>query len=346
MGHSKPKKSLLQQVKEALDSKLAIGESKYYAKRRGEHTDHIYSWSTYKSYLKHCCYFVKWCKEQPVLESIGHKPRTLDECRVYVESWIQSDIDRGLSAYTVKLQLCSLAKLFSCSTTDFDIITPQRERSNITRSRGAVKRDEHFSTKNNADLITFCKCTGLRRSELAQIRGSDLIKEGDAYYLEIQRNTKGGRPRVSPVVGGKNEIELVLKLCNEAGEDKVFPKPSKNADIHSYRGEYATRIYNLHKRPLKEFKNERLIIYKNRIVKTYVSINGKRVFKGNEDYYITIDGKRKLISGFRDVSSVYYCRNELKGTYYDRKALFEASRALGHNRESIVAEHYLSSLKT
>ena len=63
-------------------------------------------------------------------------------------------------------------------------------------------------------------------------------------------------------------------------------------------------------------------------------------------YYITIDGKRKMISGFRDVSSVYYCRNELKGTYYDRKALFAASRSLGHNRESIVAEHYLSSLKS
>ena len=91
MGHSKPKKSLLQQVKETLDSKLAIGESKYYAKRMGEHTDHIYSWSTYKSYLKHCCYFVKWCKEQPVLEGIGHKPRTLDECRVYAEGWIQSN---------------------------------------------------------------------------------------------------------------------------------------------------------------------------------------------------------------------------------------------------------------
>lgn len=281
-----------------------------------------------------------------MLEGIGHKPRTLDECRVYAESWIQRNIDRGLSAYTVKLQLCSLAKLFSCSTNDFDIITPQRKRSNITRSRRTVKRDEHFSTKNNADLITFCKCTGLRRSELAQIRGTDLIKEGDAYYLEIQRNTKGGRPRVSPVVGGKNEIELVLKLCNEAGEDKVFPKPSKNADIHSYRGEYAARIYNVHKREINEFKSERLIVYKNEIIKSYTSKNGRKLINGNEDYYTTIDGKRTLLKGFRDVRSAYYCRKDLKGTAYDRKALFAASRALGHNRESIVAEHYLSSLKS
>lgn len=346
MGHSKPKKSLLQQVKDALDSKLAIGESKYYAKRMGEHTDHIYSWSTYKSYLKHCCYFVKWCKEQPVLEGIGHKPRTLDECRAYAESWIQSNIDRGLSAYTVKLQLCSLAKLFSCSTTDFDIITPQRERSNITRSRGIAERDKNFSEKNNSVLITFCKCTGLRRGELSQIRRNDLIEKDGKYFLYITKNPKGGRTRISPIIGNKEEIELVLKLCNNAGKNKIFPNPSENADIHSYRGEYAARIYNLHKRHINEFKNERLIIYKNEIVKSYTSKSGRKLIKGNEDYYTTINGKRTLLKGFRDVRSAYYCRKDLKGTVYDRQALFAASRALGHNRESIVAEHYLSSLKS
>ena len=81
-------------------------------------------------------------------------------------------------------------------------------------------------------------------------------------------------------------------------------------------------------------------------LKSYTSKSGRKLIKGNEDYYTTIDCKRTLLKGFRDVRSAYYCRKDLKGTTYDRKALFEASRALGHNRESIVAEHYLSSLKT
>ena len=344
MGHNKPRKSLTEQVTENLNSKLAIGESKYEAKLKNAHTEKIYSWSTYKAYLKHCCYFVKWCKEQPADERIGHKVRTLEECRLFVEKWIQAEMDRGQSPYTIKLEACALAKLYSCSTTDFDIITLQRKRSNITRSRGIAERDKNFSEKNNADLITFCKCTGLRRGELSQIRGNDLIEKDGNYFLHITKNTKGGRARTSPIIGNKEEIELVLKLCNNAGKDKIFPNPSENADIHSYRGEYATRIYNTYKRQINEFKNERLIIYKNEIIKSYTSKSNRKLFRGNEDYYTMINGKRTLIKGFRDVRSAYYCRKDLKGTAYDRKALFEASRSLGHNRESIVADHYLASL--
>jgi len=37
----------------------------------------------------------------------------------------------------------------------------------------------------------------------------------------------------------------------------------------------------------------------------------------------------------------YYCRGDLKGVVYDRRAMAVASRALGHNRISVVAGHYL-----
>ena len=344
MGHNKPRKSLTEQVKERLNSKLAIGESKYESKLKNAHTEKIYSWSTYKAYLKHCCYFVKWCKEQPADERIGHKVRILEECRLFVEKWIQAEMDRGQSPYTLKLELSSLAKLYGCSTRDFDIVTPQRKRSNITRSRGTAERDKNFSEKNNADLITFCKCTGLRRGELSQIRGNDLIEKDGNYFFFFIKNTKGGRARVSPIIGDENETKLVIELCKKSKANKIFPNPSENADIHSYRGEYAARIYNLHKRHIYEFKNERLIIYKNEIIKSYTSKNNRKLIRGNDDYYTTIDGKKTLLKGFRDVRSTYYCRKDLKGTAYDRKALFAASRALGHNRESIVADHYLASL--
>ena len=48
-----------------------------------------------------------------------------------------------------------------------------------------------------------------------------------------------------------------------------------------------------------------------------------------------------MLDGYRDVSSMYFCRDDLAGTIYDRRALFEAAKALGHNRECVVAEHYL-----
>lgn len=341
MGRKKPDKSLIQQVKEKFDSMLAIGQSKYLAKINGTHTKYIFSWDTYRSYLKHACYFVKWVKTQELDKNLGHKPRTLEECRTFAERWIQHGIDRGLSAYTLKLQLSSLAKLYGCSTKDFDIRTPQRKRSEITRSRGNAVRDINFSFEGNKELITFCRCTGLRRAELAQIRGTDLIIHEGRLCLDIKHGTKGGRLRISPIVGTDEELEIVKNLCESVGGNKVFPKPNQNADIHSFRAEYAQRIYDSNKRNFNEFRNERLIICKNKIVDSYTTKNGRKNINKFKYLYKFENGRRRMLPGYRDVSAAYYCRNDRKNTAYDRRALFDASSALGHNRETIAAEHYL-----
>lgn len=341
MGRKKPNKSLVQQVKERLDSKLAIGQSKFVAKIDGTYTNYIFSWDTYRSYMKHACYFVKWCKDQPIDPSLGYKPRTFGECRVFAERWVQSTMDRGLSAYTLKLEVASLAKLYGCSSSDFGIKTPVRRRADIKRSRDSAVRDINFSTKENKDLITFCKCTGLRRAELEQIRGTDLIEQEGKLCLDIKRGTKGGRLRISPVFGSEEEVEVVKRLCAEAGNGKIFPKPNQNADIHSFRAAYAARIYEANKREYMQFKNERLIIYKNEVCFAYVSKNGKRDTKQFSHLYQTIGSRKRMLSGYRDVSSAYYCRNDRRGVVYDRKALFAASNALGHNREDVVGDHYL-----
>lgn len=338
MGRKKPNKSLIQQVKENLDGKLAIGKSKYLAKKDGTYTRYIYSWDTYRSYLKHACYFVRWCKEQPVDPKLGHKPRTLHECRSFAEKWVQSTIDRGLSAYTIKLEMSALAKLYECKTTDFAIVTPPRKRKNITRSRGNAARDKHFSVENNREMIMFCRCTGLRRAELEQIRGTDLIVHEGKLSLDIKRGTKGGRLRISPIVGSEEEIEVVQQLCSAAGENKVFPKPSENADIHSYRAEYAKRIYDLHKRDYKDFKHERLIIHKNKIVASCKTQSDKA---SSPYLYLAENGKYEPIKGYKTISGVYHCRNDQKGKFFDRKALLEASFALGHSRIGVISAHYL-----
>ncbi len=48
----------------------------------------------------------------------------------------------------------------------------------------------------------------------------------------------------------------------------------------------------------------------------------------------------------RDVNEIsrnnrYVCRNDKKGTVYDKKAMLEVSRMLGHNRIDVIASHYL-----
>lgn len=280
MGH-KNKKSLIRQVQERLDSMLAIGESKYEDKKTDLTKGKIYSWNTYRSYLQQCCQFVRYCRD-------NHHCKNLADCRQYVKEWMESRKD--LSAYTLKLSASALSKLYRENIEELGITTKRAARSEITRSRGTVKRDAHFSEQKNADFVEFCRSTGLRRSEITKLRGDQLLQEEGQWY--IQTTGKGGRYREAPVCG---DVELVVRKMQESGTGKVWVKVPSNADIHSYRSDYATRVYLSHARPIEELPR----------------------------------------------SEKYICRKDKSGIVYDRKAMLEASKALGHNRISVVGEHYL-----
>lgn len=280
MGH-KNKKSLIRQVQERLDSMLAIGESKYIDKKYDLTKGKIYSWTTYRSYLQQCCHFARYCRD-------NHHCKNLADCRQYVGEWMESR--QELSAYTQKLSASALCKLYGESLEELGISTKRAARNEITRSRGTAKRDSHFSEEKNADFVEFCRSTGLRRSEITKLRGDQLLQEEGQWY--IQTTGKGGRFRIIPICG---DVELVVRKMQAAGTGKVWKKVPQNADIHSYRADYASRIYLKYARPIEELpRKER-----------------------------------------------YICRKDKRGITYDRVAMLEASRALGHNRISVVGAHYL-----
>lgn len=344
--------SIFDAVKIALNEQLAIGQSKHADKETGDNINKIYSWETYRSYMKHSFEFVNWARDTEknphITEQLGHKPRNLQELRPYVKEWIEGEIARGMSASSVHLKASSLAKLYRCKSTDFGVDLPERHRADIKRSRSEAERDAHFSEERNADMVTFCKCTGLRRAELKQIRAEDLHTGKDgSLYLSVTRGTKGGRHRITKLNGTHEELERIKTLCREKGKGKLFPHISEAADIHSYRSVYCCKVYKAAERNLEEYRNERLIIYNNRIVEIYTSPD-RSPDRSKTQYY---DENRKdrhgnvaMKKGYRDVSSVYVCRSDKATVYYDRQAMFEASQALGHNRESVIASNYLYNL--
>ena len=236
MSH-KNKLSLTKQVTDALSGKLRIGQSKFEAKKDGSYREGIYSYETYHAYTKHCLAFAKYCKEQ-------HHCKTLAECRGYVDEYLASR--SRLSSYTIKLDAAALGKLYGCSTDEF-VSTQPRLRANISRSRREAVRDKHFSETNNASLVTFCKSTGLRRHELAALRGEDWKEEDGSLYIHI-RSGKGGKERYAKVIGN---TDVVLEMMQAAGNGKVFPHIPVAADIHGYRREYATAYYKAIARPME-----------------------------------------------------------------------------------------------
>ena len=331
-------KTLHQQAYDRLTGMQAFGESKREAKDKGTDKEKIFSFNTYKAYWKHTKYFIQYIKE-------NHPDcTTLKSAKKYVNEWLQVRAEQGLSAWTVQLEAKAMGKLYGISPDDENYFKPpKRNRADITRSRGDAVRDRHFSTTNNDELIKFCKGTGLRRGELSELRGGELrtkaqieqeIKQIEAtpgkdrtdeetrrlgvlkdtrlfdseYYVFV-RNGKGGRERLSPIVG-KNVEQIVKRIKSTPEGEKVWQHVHKCADIHSYRAQYATDIYRAHARPIEQIPYD-------------------KVNKG---------------TGKRYQSEVYSCRKDEAGKKLDKAAMRVCSKALGHNRIAVVADNYIRGL--
>lgn len=349
MGYKskKYKRDLSQQVYDRLTKMLHAGEntSKKEAIADGTYRAKVFSYDSYHTYAKHCRYFSKYVRE--------HYPEvtSLKQAKKYVNEWLQSRVDytdqngRHLSAWTIALEKNALSKLYDIRPDDPDYFrVPPRRREDIVRSRVDVVRDKHFSKTNNAELISFCRGVGARRQGISSLRGKDLMTRDqidkavasleqksherelsprEQGHLNILRDAqlfdkseyfvylkeKGGRERISPIVG-PNIDQIVERFRNTPRDEKVWMHVNSNADIHSYRSDYANFVYAQNCRRID-------------------SIPMDRVNKG---------------TGKKYQSEVYVCRKDEAGKKLDRRALFLTSKALGHNRVSVVANNYLRGL--
>ncbi|MDD4113105.1 MAG: hypothetical protein PHC56_08750 [Herbinix sp.] len=292
MGRTK-NKSMKWQVQAAMLSKLCIGQSRHKAKeeikKEGKSTpDGIYSWSTYNTYKKHCIAFAEWCKKTYGCKSI-------EGAKKHIQDYLDYRIDKGLSAWTIKMEASAIAKMYGSSTSDLKLITPDRKREDIKRSRKDCKHDKHISKEKHKDIIDFCKGCGLRRHELAQLKTENIIIEEDNVYIEVLQG-KGGKRRIVEVLAEYREH--IKSYHNDNIGEYVFKTIPQNLDIHSYRASYACELYKSLERPLDSLIREQK----------------------------------------------YYCKGDMKGNVYDKKAMMTVSRMLGHNRINVIASNYLWNL--
>lgn len=340
------RKDLKEQIYDKLTGMLHAGEgtSKKDSVADGTDREKIFSYSTYESYFKHCKYFSNYIQEK------HPECTTLKAARKYVNEWLQFRVDKGglngkpLSAWTITLEREALGKLYGIKPDDSNFFeAPKRQREDIKRSRGDAVRDRHFSVTNNDEFIKFCRGTGCRRNILEKLEGRDLItrtqlKEeiealerkgmltdaemkhlnvlkdavdqfSDQEYFIHHRKDKGGRERYSPIIG-KNVDQIVERMKNTAPDEKVWQHVPVNADVHGYRGDYATELYKLYARKIEDIPYD-------------------RVNSG---------------TGRRYQSDVYTCRKDESGKKLDKAAMLKASKALGHNRLEVVANNYIRGL--
>jgi hypothetical protein len=308
--------SLKYQILQRIDSLKCFGQSKKEAKKEQKIMDElvgnktnslrapgIYSKSTCDNYKRNALDFATWErekhpeKEYKVLDNIPKE---------HVGEWLKEGIDKGESGYTTRVKAASIGKIMGCHTFDFGVEMPSKkgDRPSIKRSRGQVAYDKHFSLKNNKDIIDFCKATGLRRSELEQLRPEQikLDKNNNLIIdLKTEKNyrttTKGGRGRiVYPIKEDKNIILKAKEEAEKMGQERVFTKVHNAMDVHSYRRTFAKRKYA---EAVSDLKLEK-----------------------------------------KTIKNDYICRDG-SGRRYNRTALAITSENLGHSRLDVVTKNYL-----
>ncbi len=238
--------SIENQATQKLRSMAAFGTSKHLDKLANDGKpaqDKIYSYSTMDNYRQAGKGFVQWAKSE-------YGCRDLEDARLYVGDYLQHRIDEGKSAWTVCRDAAALGKLYQTKSTSFGVKLPTRSRANVTQHRTNAEKG-HFSESKNADLVTLCKATGLRRHEIPPVTADKVMRDKNGHTVLTGIVGKGGKVRVVPVLPQyKNQIKEMAERAAADNRPLVEHIP-KYAPCHVYRAEYARKLYALHARDVK-----------------------------------------------------------------------------------------------
>ncbi len=240
-----------------------MGSKRSEDKAEADTRNKIYSKATFETYKQQFRHFADW------LEQAHPEAVTLEDARGFVDDYLRHLIELERSAYSISTAKAAIAKVMGVEATQF-IATPPRLRADIKRSREEAVRDKHISDKKEEERARFTSATGLRRKEMTMIKSDDLFFKNGQAYLNINKGTKGGKPRIAKIVGETEEETKEIVEWIQSKDGRLFNKLSSNYDNHYYRATYANRLYNQLKRDIDKIPTqERYVMRKERAGEVY-----------------------------------------------------------------------------
>jgi len=313
--------SIIYQITERLKSLQCFGQSKHQAKKeyRDQKKDNgekwnpafaegIYSYKTFDAYKQTAMVMAKWIKtEHPEIKRIDGINKNI------AIQYLQMRQNEGKSAYTVSKDMSAINKVYGMSICKKEAGLNERSYKNITRSRVDRPNDKKYNPKNYTAQIIFAKATGSRRESVLggqyQVKPCSVWQDakGNIFVGLVE---KGGKFRNAPVLGGyRAQITEIIPYipvrvpCGTIREEEAkFKELYKNSKEGYLFSKYTKKIDNhAFRAEYARARYQELIEQKNE--------------RGEE-----------ILRGYRG---------------YDQDCLGQVSKDLGHNRISVVAEHYM-----
>lgn len=304
MAHSKQRMDIHQEIKNTLRAKECFGESKYRAKKDGTAKNGIYSHTTAKIYNRECQKFAEYVREVSPQGRYTPLSDSLKYAKQYIE---HENIDTHKSAYTVKLERSALAKLFGVDARELGTVR-DRSRNEITRSRErTVISEKTGKTIKNQKTRSGRFSEKNHPNEVAFARGTGMRR---SEMCSVRGNQLHQRD------DGSYYFKMDRAQC-KGGRTREIPV---RGDIELIKN-------------LCEKAGHEKVFSK---IPAHMDVHHYRSEYASKLYKELAREKEKIPKADR-----YCCRNDLKGVWYDKKAMKEVSEALGHSRISVIAEHYL-----
>lgn len=265
----------------------------------------IYAHTTLSGYWRQCDHFADWMKSNG-----NEKFRNLREAKPFIAGYIEHLVEQYKETghprlQSIKTAKSALVKAFEMTQEESDALPaiPSMHNGDVIRSRLEVKSDRlvNRNTPYYKEIKNFCYCTGLRRSELTRLKGWQLMKDEKGRPY-LEVKGKGGKIRSVYFCGTASQVEKAMACVKIGKDERAFSKPiDGHIDIHRMREHYATRYYRSLARDISKLKPDEIYIHK--------------IFDKDGHF--------------------------IKSIKLDRWALKMTSHVLGHNREEVVANHYL-----
>jgi hypothetical protein len=254
-----------------------------------------------------------------------------------------ADSMTGKSASTVHTYLAPVCKGLGVKMSD--IQKPVRHAGDYSKARSGGERNsqginERFSPEN-ARIVNFEGAVGIRRAELADLRGRDLIEKDGRMFVRVAQG-KGGKTQLQEII--KPDQQVVKDTFQGVKPDqRVFkPEDFKNKiSFHTLRAEHARSCYKFYEQQLRQ-NPELREVYNKQLESYYRQMNDMNRPGAARSYE---NFKKDCLSGgeYRMRGGIADKAAELgRAVVYDRTALSMVSVfELAHWRNDVTITDYM-----
>ena len=204
-------------------------------------------------YKRDCKNFASYCRQNGVKTPEQLSKQKIDMLQKYEDSLENA----GYKPATVHRYLSAPCKALDVNMRQIE--KPHRTADMIARGRDTgfnIQGQREITQERFKRLVCFQGAVGLRRAELAKIRGRDFRIDESGYCCVYVHNGKGGKDQLQRIL--PSDVVMIKKFFSEVKSDqKVFTAKEMNnkINLHGLRAEQARKAYLYYQKRLESEPN-------------------------------------------------------------------------------------------